>query len=563
MGLEKVIVRQVVKVAKDTGKLETALSLMEDKLKLQGRKAIEKAGFDPSTLPFSIDDLLNGNVEDTEALLKPQAICSVPPLTESQKSEAITNADNTLITLNTIIANKNKIQIALQTIKTPLQTLTTSAAALDNIITTVKVAVKVIKAIPIPTSVPPGVGIPINVLTILSDSLDQLDKLLTYGKGITTVVPLLTKAVLSMIISIINKLNGLDSIIQPVIITLQFVKTVAEVGDQCPNLSQSEIDIVTKAISDDVTASVAASGQNSSLGVNISSEAELVSQLAQNASPGIYYKGFRLTLQNNPDNEYSFPSRRISATRDFAKDPNIQYYSGGIKNGNVLGVVIIYNAPSTEPQGRYSYSSSTQVLFEEVKWNLDLYMQSVSGRPQAPNELNRMPDLGDAANSANSDGSQTAVGTGSDPLPPGWVVNGPVVVQPLNQNTGNQVQGTISINEPVVVTMVTLGGTAQDSFTNSLITFQKGNKPMNSQLSRESYAQRNQSIAAPNTILSETGIWNYTLSIINNLQNTGNQANFAVSAISIGGNAGVGGSGGSAGNDTVILGNNTSSNTQL
>ena len=111
--------------------------------------------------------------------------------------------------------------------------------------------------------------------------------------------------------------------------------------------------------------------------------------------------------------------------------------------------------------------------------------------------------------------------------------------------------------------MVTLGGTAQDSFTNSLITFQKGNKPMNSQLSRESYAQRNQSIAAPNTILSETGIWNYTLSIINNLQNTGNQANFAVSAISIGGNAGVGGSGGSAGNDTVILGNNTSSNTQL
>ena len=563
MGLEKVIVRQVVKVAKDTGKLETALSLMEDKLKLQGRKAIEKAGFDPSTLPFSIDDLLNGNVEDTEALLKPQAICSVPPLTESQKSEAITNADNTLNALNTIIANKNKIQIALQTIKTPLQTLTTSAAALDNIITTVKVAVKVIKAIPIPTSVPPGVGIPINVLTILSDSLDQLDKLLTYGKGITTVVPLLTKAVLSMIVSIINKLNGLDSIIQPVIVTLQFVKTVAEVGDQCPNLPQSEIDIVTKAISDDVTASVAASGQNSSLGVNISSEAELVSQLAQNASPGIYYKGFRLTLQNNPDNEYSFPSRRISATRDFAKDPNIQYYSGGIKNGNVLGVVIIYNAPSTEPQGRYSYSSSTQVLFEEVKWNLDLYMQSVSGRPQAPNELNRMPDLGDAANSANSDGSQTAVGTGSDPLPPGWVVNGPVVVQPLNQNTGNQVQGTISINEPVVVTMVTLGGTAQDSFTNSLITFQKGNKPMNSQLSRESYAQRNQSIAAPITILSETGIWNYTLSIINNLQNTGNQANFAVSAISIGGNAGVGGSGGSAGNNTVILGNNTSSNTQL
>ena len=148
---------------------------------------------------------------------------------------------------------------------------------------------------------------------------------------------------------------------------------------------------------------------------------------------------------------------------------------------------------------QYSYSSSTQVLFEEMKYAIDLYVAQLNQYivPQEATE-----EIGRGANAGNSDGSQTAVGTGSDPLPPGWVINGPVVVQPLDQNTGNQVQGTISINEPVVVTMVTLGGTAQGSFTNSLITFQKGNKPMNSQLSRESYAQRNQSIAAPITILS-------------------------------------------------------------
>tara|TARA_R110000796_G_scaffold78513_1_gene175071 strand:- start:859 stop:2451 length:1593 start_codon:yes stop_codon:yes gene_type:complete len=529
MGLEKVIVRQVVKVAKDTGKLETALSLMEDKLKLQGRKAIEKAGFDPSTLPFNIDDLLNGDVEDTGALLKPQAICSVPSLTESQKSEAITNADNTLIALNTIIANKNKIQIALQTIKTPLQTLSASASALDNIISTVKVAVKVIKAIPIPTSVPPGVGIPINVLTILSDSLDQLDKLLTYGKGVTTVVPLLTKAVLNMITSIINKLNGLDSIIQPVITTLQFVKTVAEVGDQCPNLSQSKIDIVTNAISNDITASVAASGQNSSLGANISSEAELVSQLSLNASPGIYYKGFRLTLENNPNNEYSFPSRRISATRDFAKDPNTQYTisSGGVKpsNGTVLGVVIIYNSPATEPQGRYSYSSSTQVLFEEMKWNLDLYMQSVSGRQQAPNELNRMPDLGGDNNQSTGNSN-----SGTDPILP-YVLNGPNVVTPVDEFTGNQVSGTIVVNEPIRVQMTTNGGNSNISITNTIISFQRGTVPTNSPLSREAYVTRGNVVTSTPSILTESGIWNYTMTIIYNRGNSGNQSNFSIETI--------------------------------
>ena len=57
MGLERVIIKQVVKVAKDTGKLETSLSLMEEKLKAQGVKVIEKAGIDPSVLPFNLEQL--------------------------------------------------------------------------------------------------------------------------------------------------------------------------------------------------------------------------------------------------------------------------------------------------------------------------------------------------------------------------------------------------------------------------------------------------------------------------------------------------------------------------
>ena len=571
MGLERVVIKQVVKVAKDTGKLETSLSLMEEKLKAQGVKVIEKAGIDPSVLPFNLEQLLEGNIDNEGQLLTPESICSIPPLTEIQKANAIKEVENTLINLNNIIENKNKIQIALQTIKTPLTVLATTASTLDSLISTVKVAIQVIKAIPVPTAIIPpqvgGIGVPINVLTILSDSLDQLDKLLTMGKGVTKSVPILTRAVLNMISSIINKLNALDNIIQPVITTTQIVQTVATVGELCPVLEQATIDVVATSISQTIIDSVAASGDNSSIDVNVSSDAALAAALQANASPGVYYNGFRLTLESNPDNEFSFPSRRISATRDFAKDPNFIYKRrGGVDGGSnlmtqILGVVTIYNAPKTEPQGRYSYSSSTQVLFEEMKYAIDLYMLGVMGR--AVIQEAEIPRDEEIAGAGNSDGSQTAVGVGSDPLPPGWVVNGPVVVQPLDRNTGNQVQGTISINEPVVITMNTLGGTDQDSFTNSLITFQKGNKPMNSQLSRESFAQRNQSITAPITILAETGIWNYTLAIINNFQDVGNQANFAVSAVSIGGNVGGVGSGGSAGNSTVILGNDTSSNTQL
>jgi len=578
MGLETVIVKQVVRVAKDTGKLETSLSLMEEKLKLQGVKVIEQAGIDPSVLPFNLEQLLDGNVENPGSLLTPQSVCSIPPLTDIQKENALRETENVLININNIISNKNKIATALQTVQTPLTTLATTATTLDNIITTVKTAIKVIKAIPIPTAIIPpqvgGLGVPINVLTILSDSLDQLDKLLTMGKGVTKSVPILSRAVLNMITMIINKLNGLDSIIEPVITTVQIVQTVAEVGDQCPNLTQGSINDVTTAISQDIIASVAASGDNSSLDINAVSEADLVASLQSNASPGLVYKGFKMVLESNPENPYSFPQRRVAATRDFASDPNMVYKLRGslinaltpFQSSQALGEVTLYNSPSNEPQGRYSYSASTQVLVEEMKWKIDKYMLGVLGKVVVQ-EVE--PDRNDPGTETDDN---TNVGTNFVP----WTLNGPDTVIPKNQNTGDFVTGTITITSPILIQMITNGGTAQDSFTQSEITFQKGNKPLNAQLSRQAYAERNQVINSNATTLTETGIWNYRLSIIENLQDTNNSARFVITPLFdvLGGagtfNPGVGGVGGSSGtnsggnqiiiDDLNIFGNNTNIN---
>jgi hypothetical protein len=48
MGLEAVVVKQVVNVAKDTGKLESAIGSMEDKLKEEGLKALSNTGINPA-----------------------------------------------------------------------------------------------------------------------------------------------------------------------------------------------------------------------------------------------------------------------------------------------------------------------------------------------------------------------------------------------------------------------------------------------------------------------------------------------------------------------------------
>ena len=282
------------------------------------------------------------------------------------------------------------------------------------------------------------------------------------GKGVTKSVPILSRAVLNMVTMIINKLNGLDSIIEPVITTVQIVQTVAEVGDQCPNLTQEDIDGVTQIISQDILASVAASGDNSSLNINAQSEAELVAALQPNADPGLVYKGFKMVLQNNPDNPYSFPQRRVAATRDFAKDPNFIFQRrGGADGGSnlmtqILGEVTLYNSPSNEPQGRYSYSASTQVLVEEMKWKIDKYMLGVRGKVVIQ-EVEPPRDPGGVEN----DDSNTNVGTNFVP----WTLNGPDTVVPKNKITGDFVTGTITITSPILVQMITSGGTAQDSFT--------------------------------------------------------------------------------------------------
>ena len=88
MGLEKLVISQVVKVAKDTSKLEYAIIGMEEKLQSEGLKLLEKTGINPSLLPFNPKDLVSGKISPSQfsSFLTPQVICNLPQLSTSQKS---------------------------------------------------------------------------------------------------------------------------------------------------------------------------------------------------------------------------------------------------------------------------------------------------------------------------------------------------------------------------------------------------------------------------------------------------------------------------------------------
>lgn len=380
MGLEKVVVSQVVKVAKDTGRLENTIDTMKDKLMEEGMKVVESAGINPNDLPFNIQDVLSGNIENPESLLTPEVICSLPPLTAKQKKDGAKQVESTLSALNGVISSKNQLSSALSSVQGPLNALTTTGSTLSTIIGTVKNAIKIIKAIPVPTAIIPpfgGIGVPINVLTILSDSLDQLDKLLTYGKGVTEAIPKLVGGVSGMINTTITGLNSLDGSIQPVVTTLTMVKAVVEKSDLCPALSTDEVNSVKTEVNNAVQESLTVSGVNSNPSLNAIDETQLLGALAPNAAPGLIYKQYRLILQYDPDNEYSFPRRRIRAFRNFEQtNPGMEVFLTNLSRTKISQSTL-YNSPKSMTASDYSYSATVEVLYEEMKYKIDTFLLSL------------------------------------------------------------------------------------------------------------------------------------------------------------------------------------------
>ncbi len=72
------------------------------------------------------------------------------------------------------------------------------------------------------------------------------------------------------------------------------------------------------------------------------------------------YKGFKLEIQFDPKNEFSFDSRRIKSTQKFKI------------NKKTPKEIILYNLSNNG----YSYSSSVEVLINEAKFRIDNFLNN-------------------------------------------------------------------------------------------------------------------------------------------------------------------------------------------
>ena len=338
-----------------------------------------------------------------------------------------------------------------------------------------------------------------------------------------------------MIQSTIDKLNVIDNKVRPILTVCSFLKAVSELQPQCPLVEQDDINAIQQEISQDIQEALLEVGDTSIPELNFINETVLIAQLSGDGPP-LVYRGFTLTLEFDPENQFSFPARRIKGVRFFSSNletaETLFFETGTSAAGGqpVSGNIVVYNDP--QQLDRYSFSSSVMVLFEEMKYAIDQYLLTIRG---IPNKFNAtLQEANDLIQTLDRD--QVDQFNQNNPLPD-FVLNGENIVRPEVQNpTGGQllggpksVNGSIQINKKgTKIKMDSFGGTNSNDFVETLLTI---TPPVGVPLPNQAAQVTQQTFAlaynndTAEYIFNATGSWGYLMRITANVGGSG-QTNF-------------------------------------
>jgi len=499
MGLEKLIGKQVVQMIKDSDRVSSSVLQMKEKLLKESLNVLKNAGIDPAALPFDPIAVLNGNFPNPDSLLNSDTICSIPPIAPNKIQAANNAIQKAQGAFSAVIENTNKLKSALIDIQAPLGTISTTGESAAGIVDSISNVIKIIKAIPIPTAFgAPAVALPVKVLTILSSTLIRLDKIVAIGKGTVSFVAPMVKSVSGVLNQTISAVGTLEKSLEPALTMLSLVKSVLELSDQCPNIPTEDIQAVKDETIGDLNEALLASGDSSLLDVNIDNELELL-----NSFP-FEYNGFLLEIENNPDNSFPFPSRRIKATRDFEANPDEN--TGSIfvrtKFNTPLAVIILFNDPGD--LDRFSYSTSLSVLVKEMKFKIDFYLKGVkmlalpavteaetgkaASGTQAYVDNRPGPQFIPDETPGGSDDPPSPTGSVDPPQPPAYYFSNPNAFTEATP-TRLTVSGSFVVTRPVKIKMETYGGSSPlEANTTAFLRIYKQGIPGYSFMMEQQYA---------------------------------------------------------------------------
>lgn len=217
-----------------------------------------------------------------------------------------------------IIKIKNNLAKNVTTFQKRAQQFRGTAGSLVGISRSIKTAITVIKNIPTPTAIIPGqvggLGVPMSILNNYADRLIQLDKLAEKYSNEGTAILSTIDSIIPAIDNIKNRLDSIDIAIQ-----------------QCSSDTATSADL----------ASILATAQP--LG-NTGAAGTPIDTISGEPDPKYTYKGYTLAILQDPNSPKIAPRRYAVA-----------------KDGR--GVIVL--------KGQPSFSSSTDVLLDEIKFRID------------------------------------------------------------------------------------------------------------------------------------------------------------------------------------------------
>ena len=198
--------------------------------------------------------------------------------------------------LRSLIKQKNEINGALQQIEQKIATLNKVAQGSEIAITALKAGVTIIKQLPIPTSVPPGIGIPVNIINNFADALDNLGTLIDKEDAAIGSIPEALNVISNDVGEVITKLN-------------EFSVSLDNCLQQDPNITQEDLDSITSTTENFV-------------GVLTNEQLEEI----LNDPPGLLYGDYYLRL-NYINSEFSFDKKQVTAQNKGSVPPPGEFYN--------------------------------------------------------------------------------------------------------------------------------------------------------------------------------------------------------------------------------------------
>ena len=224
--------------------------------------------------------------------------------------------------LQSLVQQKNQINGALQQIEQKIATLNKVAQGSEVAVQALSAGRTLIKQIPIPSSVPPGVGLPLSVTNNLADALDNLGTLIDKEEASLESIPEALDTISNDVGEVITKLNEFNVVLTNCI-------------EKDPNITTENLQETTDNFVGTLT--------------NEALEEILTTP------PGLLYGDYYLRLSFPPTDTSLIKKQIIAQNKESVIDG--EFYNE--------------NSPVEELLGDESFSSSNVVLVDEMKWLID------------------------------------------------------------------------------------------------------------------------------------------------------------------------------------------------